>query len=115
MGDNLRDVNYADFGSANCNVFLGGCAPNQPVYVPASMARFQNKGEGESCYNDVNGGFCETGLYCDQSFRCRRLPWTLPATNTYPQYLYNAQRGPQVAGPPNHYDIVPKTDHPSFC
>ena len=93
MGDNLRDVNYADFGSANCFVGISGCAPSQPVYVPSSMLRYAQKAEGESCYNDANGGYCDVGLYCDRSFRCRRLPWTPPPTNTYPIYLYNHQQG----------------------
>ena len=115
MGDNLRDVNYADFGSANCNVFLSGCAPDQPIYVPSSLSRYQNKKAGESCYNDVNGGYCESGLYCDRTYTCRRLPWTPPPTNIYPQYLYDYQQGRRQPGPPNHYNVLPLRTTDSLC
>lgn len=110
MGDNLRDVNYADFGSSNCNILLEGCSPDQSVFLANSMLRFQQRAEGESCYG--TSGTCAPGLYCNRSFQCARLPWD-PAP-TYPAgYIYNNVRGPLKPGPATSYWLEPKPMN--FC
>jgi len=89
MGSILNHNNMADWGSANCNVGLLGCFPDQSVYVPSTMTRFEQRVEGDSCYG--TSGVCAPGLYCNRAFVCARLPWDPPSTNTYPLYLYGAK------------------------
>jgi len=106
MGDAFKDANFADFGSANCVIGLGGCQPDQSLFVAATMTRFAQRVEGESCYG--TSGVCAPGLYCNRGFRCARLPWDPPSTNTYPFYLYGRAQAPAKPGLPNDYALHPR-------
>jgi len=96
MGDNFAHVNIADWATANANVGLTGAFPDQPIFVPLTLTRFQQRREGESCAGAA--GVCAPGLYCagggPRAYTCCRLPWD--PQPSYPYYkLYRTNSAAQ--------------------
>lgn len=90
MGSLGKDISYADLGSANCSIGLNGCQPDQPLYIPSTMLRYQQRRVGESCYG--MSGAAAPGLYCNKDFKVARLPWDPHPTNPEPLNLYRVVR-----------------------